>query len=300
MQKRPLITFVPKTLGLRSPFLAEIGNLFLHPYNAEISQKFHDCTEFVYCRSGKGCLRYEDLTFNFQAGDVVYLSPYMAHYLYKTEPDTCRCEFIHINLRKMVDPEIFKDLSAFTDKLLVPFSIPPVLSGKEYPKITELMGLLLEEMGRYQPYLSLSVQGYCMCITSELRKIWEQNKSRQNLSSHDYLYQAAIYMNQHYNEDLSIAQLAQICNLSETHFRRLFKSKFSMSPLKYLNLIRVRESCVLLSRKPFQISEIAEMAGFQTLSSFNRQFKEIMGQSPTEWINHLIATEDTPQVHFYG
>lgn len=300
MQKRPLITFIPQILSSRSPFRAEIGNLFLHSYNDSFSQEFHDCTEFVYCQSGNGSLRYEDFTFDFQAGDVVYLSPYMPHYIYKTGTKPCRCEFIHVNLRKMFDPEIFKDLIAFTDKLLVPFSIPPILSQKEYPQISELISMLLEEMNKYPPYLSLSVQGYCMCITSELRKIWEQNKNQHNLSSYDYLYQAAIYMSQHYNENISIAQLAQICNISETHFRRLFKKNFSISPLKYLNLIRIRESCVLLSRKPFQISEIAEMTGFQTLSSFNRQFKEIMGESPTKWINHLITTEDTPQVLFYG
>lgn len=124
----------PQNSWITFPFSCRNRKPFLHPYNAEISQKFHDCTEFVYCRSGKGCLRYEDLTFNFQAGDVVYLSPYMAHYLYKTEPDTCRCEFIHINLRKMFDPEIFKDLSAFTDKLLVPFSIPLYFPEKNIPK----------------------------------------------------------------------------------------------------------------------------------------------------------------------
>ena len=300
MQKRPSITFIPKTLGLRSPFLAEIGNLYLYPYNENIAQTFHDCTEFVYCHSGKGCLRHENLSFEFKQGDIIYLSPYMSHYIHKIGSDTCRCEFIHVNLCKMFDPEIFKDIIALTEQLQMPFSIPPVLPGYQYPQLKELITLLLDEMVAYLPYLELSIQGYCMCLTAELRKIWQKNREQRKDTDKTHLYQALIYMNKHFNEELSIAQLAEICNLSETHFRRLFKDKFSMSPLKYLNLIRIREACTFLSRKSLLISEAAELAGFQTLSSFNRKFKEVMGLTPTEWVNHLIETEDTPQVKYFG
>lgn len=300
MQKRPSTRFVPKTLGLRAQFMAGLGNFELHPYCAGKSQSFHDCTEFVYCHSGSGEILCEGQKFEFGEGDVLYISPYMPHYIYKTGKKSCRCEFIHVNLSKMFDPVIFKDLIEFTEQLLVPFSVLPVIHGAEYPVFRELIGMMLKEMGSYKPYLEMSIKGYCMSVAAQLKAMWELSEEDKKSEGKADLYAALIYMNRHYSKDISIPELAAICHLSETHFRRLFKSKFSMSPLEYLNHIRLTEACILLCRNSILISQAAEQAGFRTLSSFNRKFRDVMGMAPSQWVKLLPDMDDKPQVIFYG
>lgn len=299
MQKRPSIQYVPKALSSKFPFMAGLGNYGLHPYNPQADYRFHDCTEFVCCHSGRGVLLSEEKAFPFQAGDVLFISPYMPHYLYKEGEERCRCEFIHVNLTQMHDPEIFGDIIEFTEQLLVPFTLNPVISGEKYPVFRELILLMLDEIACAKPYFMLSIKGYCMSIVAQLKMMWDQREEEEGTEHRSSLYPALVYMNRYYYKDTSIPELAAICHLSETHFRRLFKSKFAMSPLDYLNHIRIRESCIRLSRRSLLISQAAEQAGFRTLSSYNRKFLEIMGMSPSQWIKTHLESAEKPSVIYY-
>lgn len=57
----------------------------------------------------------------------------------------------------------------------------------------------------------------------------------------------------------------------------------NMSPLEYINLVRVQTACDLLKRTDEPITTIAGKCGFTTLSTFNRNFKQITGVSPSQW-----------------
>ena len=56
-----------------------------------------------------------------------------------------------------------------------------------------------------------------------------------------------------------------------------------MSPVKYINQVRIRRACDELKRTDEPIASIAARTGFSTLSTFNRNFRHIMGISPQQW-----------------
>ena len=56
-----------------------------------------------------------------------------------------------------------------------------------------------------------------------------------------------------------------------------------MAPAEYINLVRIRMSCELMQKTNDPMSVIANRTGFDVLSTFNRNFKKIMGVSPSEW-----------------
>ena len=91
------------------------------------------------------------------------------------------------------------------------------------------------------------------------------------------------YITLHYMEPLKIGELADWSHMSETHFRRIFSAYMKMSPLEYINLVRVRTACEYLKKTDVPVSDIAHKCGFNTLSTFNRNFKQIMGSAPYEW-----------------
>lgn len=93
------------------------------------------------------------------------------------------------------------------------------------------------------------------------------------------------YISNHFKEPLKVSMLADKCHISETHFRRIFSSYMDVSPLEYINLVRIQAACEYLKKTDRQIAEVAHDCGFPTLSTFNRNFRQVMGMAPHEWRN---------------
>ena len=84
-------------------------------------------------------------------------------------------------------------------------------------------------------------------------------------------------------KNIKIENLAKSCHISETHFRRLFTSYMKVSPLEYINTVRIQTACDLLQKTDAPVADIAHKCGFTTNSTFNRNFKQLMGVTPIEW-----------------
>ncbi len=91
-------------------------------------------------------------------------------------------------------------------------------------------------------------------------------------------------------EDISLADCARASHMSTFYFCKMFKKATGLSFTEYLSRLRVEEACARLLDPHVRISEVAFEVGFQSLSQFNRAFKKIAGQSPTEYRRRLPAT----------
>ena len=91
------------------------------------------------------------------------------------------------------------------------------------------------------------------------------------------------YIDQNYMYDISLDTLAEIAGYSKFHFSRIFKQFNSMSYLQYINLRRTRAAETLLLDPTIPITEVAMQAGFSSLSTFNRIFKENRGMTPRDF-----------------
>lgn len=117
---------------------------------------------------------------------------------------------------------------------------------------------------------------------------------------------AAEYIHEHYAEKrLYGARLAALCGVSETYFRRLFFEVYGVTPVAYINALRVQRAKDLLSERGAQrekakrqsgakigqrksreactIGEIAELCGFPDVFYFTRLFKKVTGVPPAKW-----------------
>ena len=100
------------------------------------------------------------------------------------------------------------------------------------------------------------------------------------------------YIENYFDQTLTIEQLAEQCHLSATHFRRTFHDIIGMPPLEYLNITRIMKACVLLRSTQDTILSIAEQTGFQSISSFNRLFGRIMQMSPREYRKQMLQADE--------
>ena len=91
------------------------------------------------------------------------------------------------------------------------------------------------------------------------------------------------YIEHHYREPYSLNEMAAKANLSVSHFSSLFKKHTGTSLVQYINQIRIGKAKELLLEADLKIYDVAELVGYETLTYFNRLFKEKIGCPPAEY-----------------
>lgn len=157
-------------------------------------------------------------------------------------------------------------------------------------------------------------------FTSELRKAWEQNPlippdkygatvrllsffgeqlsalinqimlEKQNAEP-PLVQKAREYIDKHKLEPLSLADVARAAGASVFHFCKVFHKATGLTFTDYVARVRLDDAKTQLLNPSRRISEIAYDVGFQSLTQFNRTFKRVFGQSPTEFRAHLANGE---------
>jgi AraC-type DNA-binding domain-containing proteins len=95
------------------------------------------------------------------------------------------------------------------------------------------------------------------------------------------------FIKENQTEDLSLGQVAKAVNTSTFYFCKMFKKATGLNFTEYLSRVRVEKAKNLLLNPNLRVSEIAYEVGFQSLTHFNRVFKKVVGQSPTEYRGRL-------------
>ncbi len=95
------------------------------------------------------------------------------------------------------------------------------------------------------------------------------------------------FIHDHQTEEISLEQVAKSVNTSRFYFCKMFKKATGINFTDYLSRVRTERAKNLLLNPNLRVSEIAYEAGFQSLTHFNRVFKRVLGQSPTEYRGQL-------------
>jgi len=110
---------------------------------------------------------------------------------------------------------------------------------------------------------------------------------QQETAEPPVITRAKQYIAEHQTEDLELGQVAKAVNTSKFYFCKIFKKMTGVNFTEYLSRVRIEKAKNLLLNPNLRISEIAYEVGFQSLTHFNRVFKRILAQSPTEYRGQL-------------
>jgi transcriptional regulator GlxA family with amidase domain len=97
-------------------------------------------------------------------------------------------------------------------------------------------------------------------------------------------------MDRTYAQPLDVPALARIALVSEAHFIRSFRATFGETPHRYLQRRRVERSMFLLRETNRSVTEICLEVGFNSLGTFSRTFREIVGQSPVDYRKAAVVS----------
>ncbi len=94
------------------------------------------------------------------------------------------------------------------------------------------------------------------------------------------LLQVLDYINDHLNQDIKLADLADLLDMSQFHFSHLFKQSIGTSPYQYLLQQRIERAKQLLKQSDRSIMDIAFLCGFNSHSHLSKQFRQLTGTTP--------------------
>ena len=99
---------------------------------------------------------------------------------------------------------------------------------------------------------------------------------------------ACDYIAKNYTDpNITVSLCAEICDISEVHFRNTFEEYYGISPKKYINNLRIKTAIALMKTQNYNVSEISQMAGFYNPKYFSLVFKKATGLSPSQYIDEI-------------
>ncbi len=97
------------------------------------------------------------------------------------------------------------------------------------------------------------------------------------------------YINEHYNEHITVEMLAKIENLSVSYFRTLFRKVTGTTPTEYLTVQRINAACLYFKHYNMTVKEVSYAVGYSDSLYFSKVFKKITGISPKSYIKSTLS-----------
>lgn len=98
-----------------------------------------------------------------------------------------------------------------------------------------------------------------------------------------YIHEAIAFIEQNFQNDISVEDIAEVCGLNRSYFGKIFKETLGRSPQEFLMNYRMVKATELLKLTQLSISEISNAVGYANPLHFSRAFKNVYGESPRIW-----------------
>lgn len=220
---------------------------------------------FVYILNGNGLYTDKNGTkIPFGENDILLVEN---DYPYSIETEDCELEYVTTAFA--LDEE-----SCFSD-----FGIPTIF--KEAGENLRLKVLtLLKVWDNNSEYSRLECRLMMNEIFLDIKKELDRAKADVISSPID---EAVLYISKHYDREISLDALSEMCLMSKSYFRSQFKKYRGISPYKYREEVRISWAKKYLRSNFFSVTEIAEKLGYCDIYHFSKAFKNSVGISPTEY-----------------
>ncbi len=151
-------------------------------------------------------------------------------------------------------------------------------------KTGELYALFKKSLNEYlknQSFAVLKLKSYFYEILYAISTKVERSELKNNEKTAD-IYRAVIYLNNNYMDDVTTEELAEICGLSLSVFRKKFKIHSGISPMRYKQKLRLNHAKQLLQTGDYTVSEVSNLLNCADVSHFNKLYNAEFSKNPSE------------------
>lgn len=245
---------------------------------------WHEEMEIIYITRGKGFVRLNDELVQIETGDIILIGKETIHYIQSDKDDILYFKSLVFNLNiiysylgdacqvELVDP-------LMNNK----FEIKSVLKkeNKHYSQFLRIYLNIIEVYCKKEKYFYIKIKGlffelfYEMFKADVIRNV-DISKTRKTSKMKVILD----YIDNHYYENMTINNLAQMMHYNEYYFMKIFKQYTGKTFISYINEIRIEKSKYLILNTDLSITEIATKVGFNNTSYYIKKFQHLQGITP--------------------
>src|SRR5687768_10094930 len=162
------------------------------------------------------------------------------------------------------------------------------LSTDELVYVTSLVSTLKAEFDSRNDGRLTTIRSMFLLLVTHLSRLYTRQK--QNTSTPLVRMANVIsHIQRHYREPLRLSELARLAHWSASQFRRNFKRIYNTSPVKFITQVRLHEACEMLKDPNRDITGVALDSGFCSSSFFSTQFKNYLGESPSQYRHRKLS-----------
>jgi AraC-like DNA-binding protein len=248
---------------------------------------FHQEYQLFLVLEGKGTRFIGDQMKPFREFDLVFTGPNLPHlwrndpvYFEKDSALTTHGIVIYFGEdflgNALQEKEEFENIRLLLQKSLRGLEI----IGKTNLRLRSMMKELVHSQGLESVLLLLQILKL-MAESEECEDITQVGYINNNKESErDRMRKVYEFVTENFQRKIQLSEMASLANMTESAFSRYFKSRMNKPFSEFLSDVRISHACKLLHEVDANISEICYESGFNTLSNFNKQFKERMGVTP--------------------
>lgn len=225
---------------------------------------WHIESELIFAEKGSAEVMTDNNLYDLSEGYCVFIRSGAVHYI-KAESDSV------ISVMKIDSQLISAEFGT-----LAP--ICPLLERKY--DVSEAFEKIRQEISNGEKYYEVICSGLALALTAEIFRS-EKTSSAEN-SSGSGAYKKLLRLISERFADITFDEAAEIMCFSKPYFSKYFRRMSGMTFSEYLNIVRVSEAVKMLSKGGMSAGETAVAAGFGTIRSFNRVFKQYTGCTPRD------------------
>lgn len=229
---------------------------------------YHSLYEIYFLEEGNCTYIIDNKVYNVQSGDIVIIPDGIIHH---TKYDNIKHSRILINCNSEYIPDsIHSSISTGNYLYRNPFVAD---------EIRKILDKIENEYNLKDSYSDEIIS----CHTHSLFYLLLRNTDSCIIAddANKVIEQAVAYIRENFTSDISLSSLAKKFSVSPEHFSRMFKKETGLGFSKYLNSLRLQYAEQLLkSTKLHNVTQVAEICGFEDSNYFSKKFKDVYGISP--------------------
>lgn len=257
-----------------------------------VRQHRHTEFELSLILSGKGIYKTENGNFDIQENDIFLYSTNEYHCITDIFPDGDKLYMKLLNIHFSPSYIMGTDsLNRNTEYMNIFFSRKTPFENRidrtniYNPKLRELILSIKSECENKEPCYETIVFARLTEILTLLLRHYNltENRNIKPLCHIDNISPAITYINEHYNENITLNDITKAAHMHKTTFIANFKAIYNMTTWDYINIKRIEDSLTLLKSTDLTILDIAIKCGFNSTANFNKIFKKTTGITPSEY-----------------
>lgn len=250
---------------------------------------YHPAYELLYISKSSGIRFVGDSVAHFSPGDLVLVGSNLPH-LWRNDPSYY--EASSTNPVKTVVIKFRKDFIGEKTFSYPEFSaINQMLEEAKYglyfgQKISKkLHGELIQIVDLHPAEQSIKLLGllHQLSQTGNRKRLSSTDMRQYSTESSQRIDLVIKYISDHYASNIYLQDVADIACMTTNSFCRFFKKMTNKSFTQFLNEVRVRNATRLLLEDNLSVSQVCYMVGYNSITNFYKQFKQIMGSTPNHY-----------------